>query len=94
MYDRLAKAEVVCNTLHDVLIEGVIQQVHGGLSVSSPCDQLADHRVVVHGDLAALLDTCVDSDVFVRVWLLIFREEANGWEELTGGIFSVYSVLN
>ena len=40
------------------------------------------------------MDTCVDSDVFVRVWLLVFREEANGRKELTGGILSVNTILN
>ena len=82
------------NTLHNVLIEGMIQQVERGLTVGSPSNQLADHGVVVHGDFASLLDTGVDSDVFVRVRLLILREEADRGKELAGGVLSIYPILD
>jgi hypothetical protein len=67
----------VGNTLNNILIKGLIDQVHGCLAVFAPSNELGDHRVIVHRNLRALLHTSVDSNVLVGSRLLILPEEAN-----------------
>ena len=40
------------------------------------------------------MHTSVDSDIFMSSRLLVLLKEANGREELSGWILSVYSVLD
>ena len=75
--NRLCKAEIVGDTLNDILVDGLAEQVERLLSVGSPGDELADHGVVVHADFATFLDACVDADVLMRIRLLVFGEEAD-----------------
>ena len=64
------------------------------LTVRGPRDELADHGVVVHRDLAALLHTSVDSDILVRGWLQVLRQMSDRWKEIARGVLSIDTVLN
>lgn len=46
--NRFTKADIMSNTLHDVLIKSFIDKVHGFLSVFAPSNKLGDHGVIVH----------------------------------------------
>jgi hypothetical protein len=80
--NRLAKADVVGNTLDDILVELLIKEIKSSLTILAPADQLADHRIVVHRDLTALLHTGVNTHVRVILGLTVLRQEADRWQEL------------
>jgi len=78
--NALAKFDVVRHTLNYILIECLIQYAHRFFTVFAPCDQLGDHRVIVHRDLTAFFDTGIDSYTtvwMVHIWLLILLQESN-----------------
>ena len=81
------------NTLDHILVESLVEQVKGLLAIRAPRDEFANHRVIVHADFTALLDTGVDTNVLMRIRLLILSEESNRRQELARRVFSVDTVL-
>lgn len=95
--DALTEADVVSDALDDVLIESTVQDVHGTLTVLAPRDQLGDHGIVIHADLAAFLDAGVNADAATRPILhgfVVLLEEANRRQEVARGILSINAVLH
>ena len=77
MDNRLAETKVVSNTLHNVLVEGIVDKIHGLLPVFSPGNQFRDHGIIVHRYFATFTYTSVDTDVLVQVRFLVLGEETN-----------------
>lgn len=92
--DGLTKAEVVGDTLDDVLVKSGVQKVHGSGSVFTPSDSLGDHGIVVDRNFRAFFNAGVDSHIRVSSGLLVLIKEADGRQELAGWVFSIDSVLN
>lgn len=94
MNDRFSESEIVGDSLDNVLVEGLVKQFVGLLSIFAPSDKLGDHRIVVHRDLRALLHSSIESNVLMRFGFLILLEEANGRKEFPGRVLGINSVLN
>mmetsp|Transcript_41879 Transcript_41879/g.72734 ORF Transcript_41879/g.72734 Transcript_41879/m.72734 type:complete len:797 (+) Transcript_41879:128-2518(+) len=60
--DISEEGDVVAEALHHVLVEGAFHEAHRLLSSRGVCAQLADHRIVVHGDGGSFEHTSVDAD--------------------------------
>ena len=41
--------------MHNILIKGSVNEIHGLLAVFTPCNKFANHRIVIHRNLATFL---------------------------------------
>eukprot|EP00050_Salpingoeca_kvevrii_P020708 m.101869 g.101869 ORF g.101869 m.101869 type:complete len:422 (-) comp8978_c2_seq1:355-1620(-) len=91
------KGDVVVDAADDVRVEGALHLLDGVLAVLAVGDELADHGIVVHADLAALDDASVDADAgeagIGRRGLNVSLKAAGGGEEEVG-ILGVDAGLN
>ena len=53
-------------SLHDILVDGLLHELDGSLPSRTMGAQLGNHRVIEHGDHLPLPDSCVDADCSIR----------------------------
>ena len=91
--DGLEEGRVVVETTDDVGVEGVVHTLDGNVTGLTPGDELADHRIVVHGDLRALENTRIATDTLAGR-LDVLGELTEGRKEVTEGILGVDTALD
>ena len=94
LHERREEADVVLHAAdHEAVERGahLQQRLVAGRAVG---DELGDHRVVEHRDLAALVDAGVDAHAVDRRGRAVAHEPAGGGEELAEGVLGVDAGLH
>ncbi len=76
LHQRGEEIDIVADAVDHELVERVDLRVDRRFARRRPGDQLGDHRVVEHADLAAVGDSVVDADAHVP---LPFKGGGRGW---------------
>mmetsp|Transcript_36821 Transcript_36821/g.85575 ORF Transcript_36821/g.85575 Transcript_36821/m.85575 type:complete len:350 (+) Transcript_36821:1698-2747(+) len=92
--DGAEERDVAGDATDDILVKCRSHPTNRLGSVLAVCDELGDERIIVDGDVGALVDTGVDTDVAVLATRLrITGESSDRGQEVVHGVLRIHSAL-
>ena len=91
--DRRQELAVAEDAVDFIVVERQMQPVDGSLAGGRVGDQLGNHRIVIHRDLAALIDTGIHAHA-LACRLAIAHQLADGWKKAARRVLGIDTRLD